>query len=361
MSRLTKIKDTIIFKDSGYSSFPNVIQLPNGKILVAFRHARDLTHVFGKTAHIDPASKAVYVSSGDQGDTWDPELTVIYDDFYLGIQDPCMNLLKDGTIFCTFFTWKVLLKSDTEPKPLDVGIYEDRWIGRLGDVYSIRSLDGGKTWDEPIPIQGQGLGVRGNCVELEDGSILLPMYVTPDDVKKVLVSVTEDRGKTWETLSVVATSEDCYFREPNLYRTEAGKLVAFMRSEKLTDFTDKRDKYPLFTSESYDNGKTWVNLKEHRIYSPSPFHCLRLASGNVLITYGHRNEPYGIRALLLDAELSNLETAEEIVLRDDGLGFDIGYTSSVQLDNGDILVTYYYFDEDKGKRYIGGTFCREMQ
>ncbi len=49
-----------------------------------------------------------------------------------------------------------------------------------------------------------------------------------------------------------------------------------------------------------------------------------------------------------------------MILRDDGLGFDIGYPTSAQLDNGDILVTYYYFNEDKGVRYIAGTLSREV-
>lgn len=356
---LVKVKDMIIYKDAGYSSFPNIIKLPDGKLLTAFRYARDMTSMFGKTSHIDPFSKAVFVTSDDQGETWSKEWSLIYDDFYLGIQDPCINLLNDGTIFCTFFSWKVIPAIDTEPQALDVPLYGGQWIGRLGDVFSIRSFDGGATWDKPIPIPGQGQGIRGNSVQMEDGSILQPMYVTPEDTHMSLVALTKDLGKNWETLSVIATSPDCYFREPTLYKTSSGKLVAFIRSEKLTGFTDQRDKYPLFTCESYDGGKTWDNLKEHRIYSPSPFHALQLQSGKTLLTYGHRNQPYGIRALLLDAECENVEPEDEVVLRDDAPGFDIGYTSSIQLDNGDILITYYYYDESESVRYIGATLCRE--
>jgi hypothetical protein len=117
-------------------------------------------------------------------------------------------------------------------------------------------------------------------------------------------------------------------------------------------------KHPLYTSESYDNGRTWTNVREHAIYSPSPFHALQLQSGHVLLTYGHRYPSYGIRAYVLNGECTNIDEAEQIVLRADGLGRDIGYTSAVQLDNCDILVTYYYFDEN-GERYIAGTLCRE--
>ncbi len=106
--KLTKIKDMIIYKDTEYSSFPTVVKLPSGKLVTSFRHARNMTATLGKTTHIDPASKGVLVTSDDQGESWSQQFTVIYDDFYLGIQDPCINLLQDGTLFCTFFSWKVL-------------------------------------------------------------------------------------------------------------------------------------------------------------------------------------------------------------------------------------------------------------
>lgn len=229
-------------------------------------------------------------------------------------------------------------------------------MAKLGGVYTIRSVDGGKTWDEPLPMnEGKQGAVRGNCVELEDGSLLLPYYVKG----KAFVAVTKDRGKTWETRSTLAAQTDCLFHEPNLYRTASGKLIAFIRTLKQGNDIPDDKRSPLVTCESYDNGQTWVNHKEHPIFSPSPFHILRLQSGNVLLTYGHRLKPYGIRALLLNAECTNLDKAESIILRDDSPGFDIGYTSSVQLVNGEILVTYYYYEEQQELRYIAGTICKE--
>jgi hypothetical protein len=361
MAGLQKIKDIVIYKDENFNSFPNVIKKDNGEVLVAFRQAPDWQHRYGKVTHCDPASKAVYVTSRDNGETWDLKTTTLYNDYYYGIQDPCINLLKDGSVFCTYFTWKVFEEADVpDPIPGERKVY-DRWYRRSGGVYSIRSNDGGSTWDEPIRIVDQGNCVRGNIVELDDGTILLPMYVHPQDHAQALVAETKDKGRTWETRSILATSKDCLFQEPNLYRTASGKLVAFIRSMKLTEVADEREKYPLFTCESYDEGKTWVNLTEHKIYSPSPFHALRLQSGQVLLTYGYRNMPgSGIRAYVLDSECSNIAEAEEVILRDDGLGFDIGYPTSVQLDNGDILITYYYYNEDKGVRYIAGTLSREV-
>lgn len=357
LSRLKKIKDMIIYQDEHYNSFPNAAVGDDGEILVAFRQAPDREKLFGHYTHLDPASRAVYVTSKDNGETWDNKPTILYDDYYLGVQDPCINKLNDGTLFCTFFTWKVMLKADTTiERPTD-RIILDKWAGKLGGVFTLRSADGGRTWDEPLPVMDDVYAVRGNIVELDDGSILLPLYVHPDDKNMAFVARTRDRGRTWEQLSVLATAPDISFQEPNLFRTQSGKLVAFIRSVKHDPDVSKDEKHPLFTCESYDQGQTWVNLTEHAVYSPSPFHAFELDNGDVLVTYGYRHAPYGIRAILLNSECTDWGDAQEIVLREDGLGTDIGYTNAVQLDNGQILVTYYYYDEQRSLRYIAGTLC----
>lgn len=61
---------------------------------------------------------------------------------------------------------------------------------------------------------------------------------------------------------------------------------------------------------------------------------------------------------MCNAELTDLSEAEEIILRDDGGHVDLGYTNAIQLDNGDILVTYYIADEND-TRVIAVTRLRE--
>jgi len=81
-------------------------------------------------------------------------------------------------------------------------------------------------------------------------------------------------------------------------------------------------------------------------WGSNPIHMLQLKSGKVLVSYGYRRAPFGIRARLCNAELTDLSEAEEIILRDDALHGDLGYTSAIQLDNGDILMVYYIADEN---------------
>lgn len=367
MSKLVVIDHFVIHRDGQYNSFPNAIRKDNGEVMVMFRQAPDRRGRFPGNSHIDPKSKAVCAVSADDGKTWEEKARVVHDDYCFGVQDPCLNVLRDGTLFCTFFTWQLLLKPDVpvlNPATYD-RIIADRWVARLGGAFTLRSADGGETWDEPLPVidpvQGAfARNIRGNIVELDDGSILLPMYIRESGSSIAIVAVTKDRGQTWSCLARLAEVEDHMFHEPNLFRTASGKLVAWLRTTDNRADVPKERKHPLYTSESHDNGRTWGNVRRHDIYSPSPFHALQLRSGKVLLTYGHRYPSYGIRAYVLNGECTNLEEAQEIILREDGLGTDIGYTSSVQLGNGDILVTYYYYDE-AGDRYIAGTLCREIE
>lgn len=370
MGRLGKLEDLIVCKDEHYNAFPSILALPGGDLLVAFRQAPDRLGRFPQGLHVDPAARAVYVRSTDNGRTWDAKPTVLYDDYGLGMSDPCLTRLRDGTLFATYFTHQVLLKSDVpdlQPHKMD-RLLADRWVIRAAPAYTMRSADEGLTWDEPQPVAAVDWAscpggpvdrvTRGRVVETEDGALLSLMCVRPRMPGRAQLCVTKDRGRTWETVSVLPNAEGVVYYEPILYRTPSGKLVAFLRSVRAN--APKETANPLFTCESFDNGRTWTNLKEHPIYTPNPFDVIMLRSGRALLSYGYRHEPYGIRARLLDAECANIGEAEEVVLRDDGGGWDIGYTGAAQLDNGDVLIVYYWFDGPGGTRYIAATRCREL-
>lgn len=85
-----------------------------------------------------------------------------------------------------------------------------------------------------------------------------------------------------------------------------------------------------------------------------PLNALRLPDNRVLVAYGYRHKPFGIRARILNVECTDFATAPEIILREDGGNGDIGYTWPVVLDRNRVLVTYY-FNIENGTRHIAGT------
>lgn len=72
-----------------------------------------------------------------------------------------------------------------------------------------------------------------------------------------------------------------------------------------------------------------------------PAHLLRLASGDVLCTYGHRAEPWSIRAVISRDEGCTWDTDDIVILQQWADRPDMGYASSIELEPGDILTVYY--------------------
>ena len=109
------------------------------------------------------------------------------------------------------------------------------------------------------------------------------------------------------------------------------------------------------TNESLDGGRTWKEPENTGILSGACPRLLQLRDGRLLLTYGRRFEPFGIRAAL-SADGGATWDGTEWLLRP-GRNADLGYTSSVELDNGEVLTTSY-MQNARGVTGIVGTFWR---
>ena len=353
-----KIKDIVIYKDSMFfSTFPSVITRPDGEILVAFRRAPD-RKIFeeSKTNHVDPNSYLVSVQSSDNGETWTKTPKLIYAHPFGGSQDPCLLQMKDGTLLCASYGWAFVrpdgLSNLKEPSFINSG--NAVFLGG----YLVRSHDGGKTWGDAIypphiapEVLNDALGNpvaaynRGALYEANDGRILwvVAAHDTPTKTSNHLIT-SKDKGLTWDYVSPVAVDSKISFNEASIIETPKGDLVGFLRTAHFED--------QAVISRSTDGGKTfkWESMG----FQGHPLNALRLKDNRILLTYGYRHEPYGIRARILNAECTDFATAPEIVLRADGGSSDIGYTWATELQDDKVLVIYY-FNQDNGTRYIAGT------
>ena len=106
-----------------------------------------------------------------------------------------------------------------------------------------------------------------------------------------------------------------------------------------------------------DNGKTWQYLNKPAestgASQGNPSSLIKLKDGRLAITYGFRSTPYGMRARLSNDE--GRTWGEEIILRDDAGGWDLGYPRSVQRTDGKIVTVYYHNDHKDSERYIAAT------
>jgi len=356
-----KLKDVKIYEDRAFhSAFPSVVRRPDGELIVAFRRAPDWRQMGeGSYTHLDAKSQLVCVRSRDGGNHWTTEPQLIYADPFGGSQDPCLLQLTDGSILCSSYGW-ACLKTNLIARLKQPVVYQNQFVFMGG--YLLRSENGGASWSAPIlppAVKGEArLNLfgqlcpafnRGAMVEGKNG--LLYWAVVRHDAKEsnktsTHLLISKDRGKSWSYSCVIAEDERIAFNETSLYQTPKGDLVAFMRTAGDDDHT--------CIARSTDGGKSFQKWEDAG-FQGHPHHALCLPDNRVLLVYGYRHPPCGIRARLLDPECTNIATAEETILRDDGGGFDLGYPWSVLVD-GDRVLVVYYFNVANGVRYIAGTF-----
>lgn len=94
----------------------------------------------------------------------------------------------------------------------------------------------------------------------------------------------------------------------------------FWHSSRIAGYEDQA-----CIARSTDGGKTFSKW-EGMGFKGHPMNALRLPDKRVLITYGYRHRPFGIRARILNEECTDFKTAPEIILREDGGSGDLGYT-----------------------------------
>ena len=290
------------------------------------------------------------------GEIWTKEPELIYAHPFGGSQDPCLLQLRDGTLLCASYSWAFVHPEGI--LKLKKPYFQSGEAIFLGG-YLVRSTDGGKTWQAPIypphiapEIYYNALGNpmpaynRGALCEGKSGRIFWVVAASDTSTKtSVHLLISDDKGQTWRYSSPVAVDNKVAFNETSVYETPKGDIVAFLRTGNLGD--------QACIARSKDGGKSFGKW-ESMGFQGHPLNALRLPDNRVLLTYGYRHKPFGIRARILNAECTDFATAHEIVLRDDGGSFDIGYTWPVQLDKNRVLVTYY-FNKENGTRYIAGT------
>ncbi|MDR1380391.1 MAG: glycoside hydrolase [Tannerella sp.] len=357
-AEIQKIKDVVIYEDSlFYCAFPSVVRRPDGDLLVAFRRAPDRRRMGEQdNLHCDQNSYLVMVRSGD-GEAWsrEPELISAYP--FGGSQDPCLLQLNDGTLLCTSYAWT--LKPAAQRKQSGGGYGDWAFLGG----YYLRSADGGLHWDGPFyppaltretlrSPYGNVIPAcnRGALYEGGDGRIHWGVIANNGSRTSVHLLTSDDRGASWNCSAEIASSPDITFNETSMYETPGGDIVAFIRTSGVGDTA--------YISRSTDGGKTFqytpMGFRGH------PVNALRLPDRRVLLTYGYRHAPYGIRARILNEECTDFAEATEFILRDDGGNVDIGYTWPVLLDENRVLVTYY-FNKNDGLRHIAGTILEIRQ
>ena len=144
---------------------------------------------------------------------------------------------------------------------------------------------------------------------------------------------------------MIASDERVTFNEASVYETPAGDVLAFLRTAGF--------EAQACVARSRDGGRSFGRW-EGMGFQGHPLQAMRLPDQRILLVYGYRHAPRGVRARILEPEGTDFRTAPEIVLRDDGGSNDLGYPWAVQVDDRRVLVAYY-FQVGQGPRHIAAT------
>ncbi len=212
------------------------------------------------------------------------------------------------------------------------------------------SLDRGHHWDGPFKLPDFGqTGIAARTDYLINGPHDLTLFLTAAKRNRlegrVICVRTRDGAKSWDFVSFICPEpkwKKDYAIMPSSVRLQDGTILTAIR------YNQRNDLYV-----SHDDGKSWKFLSRPVLKVENPPSLTQLRDGRLAITYGHRYKPFGIRARLSADQ--GKTWSREIVLRDDGGCWDLGYPRTLRRPDGKLVTIYYYNENENRERFIGAT------
>lgn len=315
-------------------AWPNLAKLSDGSIAAL---------LFNQPCHGHWEGDVECWRSTDGGVLWEKAGTVAEHEPLTARVNHAAGLTSDGTLVAVVSGFVKPKRGDERvPRPSET---LEPWI--------CRSDDGGKSWRHDvaeIASARHGLGARGlipfgDIVAAADGSLRMCVY--PYNLERVFSAyslVSRDNGKTWDEPAVIGLED---YNETALLRAEEKTWLAASR-------TTKDAHLEMFVSE--DDCESWRSLGVVTLPNQHPGHLLSLSDRRILLTYGIRNRGLLGVAGRVSADGGRSWGAPFLLVELQG-SRDVGYPSSVQVDEGTIVTAYYSSGIPQHQRYYMGVVC----
>jgi hypothetical protein len=352
----------------------NVRRLGSGDLVAVYNEERFPFH--------HDSGQTVFIRSHDNGTTWTDRTVVLPFTETQGNWDCGICELADGSLLVNF-TMAAYFKRGVRPEqpswakgPISDEHGDWTWSYRLMSwlgTYVVRSADGGKTWGEPVPVNARPLkhaGCRLGSWLMPGGELLMGVYGRirgygeegENEATRSALLRSDDGGDNWEYYSTMAFDPASIvdFEEPAIVRLGDGRIVGMLR----THVNPSGDAKNMAMVVSEDDGFSWSAPRFTNIWG-YPAELVTLPDGRVLMVYGYRRPPYGVRGCVSD-DGTTWDVAAEFVIREGGVPaahYDnpgifqhIGYPSAVLLDDGSVLAMYHeHTDDDHPIQFIAAS------
>lgn len=342
---------TLVFGGANdYSAFPTLVRTEHQLILRFNNQPLDeLRASKVKHPHFGPAVHPVWAVSTDEGKSWN--VTTRPATFDGKVVDAPNNLvLPSGDLLSLHWGYK---KGSTEREPF----VERTYRGTFDESTAAERRD--PTFDNML--------THGVCA-LPPGFPGGEGFLTAAYVAAVPTGVnivrSDASGEHWEKIAFVPSTPPFNFNESSICAFPDGRVLMVMRN----DYDKKQNNnqppppdangngnthdgygYWLSQTESLDGGHTWSAPKQLPIWGHPPY-LLKLKSGNLLMVYGHRRDPYSVRAILSHDEGRTWDMDSLVTLKTfEPARYDLGYPIATQLDDGRIVVAYYGYTTGETK------------
>lgn len=310
-----------------YFGWPTVARLKNGTITAGASGYR--------IEHICPFGKAVISFSDDNGESYSAPEAVI--DTVLDDRDVGLTVFGENGLIVTSFNNTVEFQRQNMPQTQECFDYinsvskEDE-SDALGSTFLI-STDNAKSFSR---IYKSPVTSPHGPIELNDGSILWVGTVFGEHNKIEVHTIDTESGTTAYRGRIETDGFDSLsFYEPHAIQLPDGKIVCHIRVEN-----DEETIFTLYQSVSYDNGKSWSKPKQIiGDDSGAPAHLFLHSSGILISAFSRRTLPYGIRVIF--SSDGGESWSDEYTVYENYCSDDLGYPSTVELDDGSLLTVFY--------------------
>ncbi len=325
-----------------YAGWPTVARRSNGELWVAWSGGRE--------QHVCPFGQVVAMSSRDAGETWTWPRVLL--DSALDDRDAGVAETSKGTLIVTTFSSLAYEPSLASAEKSGQWPAEKlaRWqaahrrlnaesrVKELGQ-WMLRSTDGGISWSSRYACEPNS---PHGPVPLRDGRLLYAGKELWTGKRRTGFWESKDDGITWRCLAELPARPGDHadnYHELHAAETVDGRIIAHIRNENPTHNNET------LQSESADGGNTWSVPERPRLTDGSagvwglPSQLLRLRDGRLLMTYGHRRPPLGNQARLSSDH--GRTWSPPMTLTSDAASGDLGYPSTVELDDHTLLTVWY--------------------
>ena len=217
--------------------------------------------------------------SRDEGRTW--SATPIFGEGkkYRISNERVLLRTRDGVVIAAWMN----MQEQQSPPGWNWGAKDVDWQAFVLPIYVCRSLDDGRTWEEPVFLNRSWCGCIHSLIETKNGGIVLVgQEIIPAWRHATVVFVSTDQGRTWQRSNVLDIGQGRHDHAGSIEGTVIerwdGSLYQLLRTE--TGW--------LYEAVSRNGGLLWEDFRQSPLKSVTCCAQLaRLADGRIALLWNH--------------------------------------------------------------------------